>query len=236
MFKFKQFTIHQDRCAMKVGTDGVLLGAWANCTNATNILDIGTGTGLISLMIAQRNNKCNIDAIEIDYDAAHQASENTQSSPFSNRINIIHSSIQEFNNSKLYSLIVSNPPYFVNSLRNPDLQRSTARHTDSLTFEELISNSSKLLADEGTFCVIIPHDKAEDFISISSNHNLYPKRFTHVFSTIESIDPKRALLEFIKTDKTTSTDTLHENIIIEISRHVYTPEYIALTHDFYLKM
>ena len=170
MFQFKQFTIQQELCAMKVGTDGVLLGAWASGGtvpkrgNCRRILDIGTGTGLIALMMAQRFPDAWIDAIEIDHEAAVQANENVAASPFADRIRVMEISLQEYVGQLIakadgfcqYDVIVSNPPYFVNSLKNPDVQRMTARHTDTLSFRQLMQGVSRLLADEGVFSVILP--------------------------------------------------------------------------------
>ena len=149
-FQFKQFTIRHDKCAMKVGTDGVLLGAWAGTESCSRILDVGTGTGLIALMLAQRS-KAVVDAIDIDADACLQAQENAESSLFAGRINVFHSDLVDFAQASthLYDLIVSNPPYFVDSLKCPNLQRNTARHTDTLTLEDLLQYSRKLLAPQG---------------------------------------------------------------------------------------
>ena len=146
-FRFKKFTVYHDRCAMKVGTDGVLLGAWVN-VSGDNILDIGTGTGLISLMMAQRNEKAVIDAIDIDSDAVSQAKDNIGNSPFSNRINSWNASLQEFSSKveKRYDVIVSNPPFFVQSLKSPNKERSVARHTDSLPVADLIKGGGCLLS------------------------------------------------------------------------------------------
>ncbi len=149
-FQFKQFTIRHDKCAMKVGTDGVLLGAWAGTESCSRILDVGTGTGLIALMLAQRS-KAVVDAIDIEADACLQAQENAESSLFAGRINVFHSDLVDFAQASthLYDLIVSNPPYFVDSLKCPNLQRNTARHTDTLTLEDLLQYSRKLLAPQG---------------------------------------------------------------------------------------
>ena len=160
-FQFKKFTIRHDKCAMKVGTDAVLLGAWADITACKNILDIGTGTGIIALMLAQR---CfaNIDAIDIDTDAYSQAKENVAASPFAERINVIHASCSEYTGScarEKYDLIVSNPPYFINSLKCPDNKRSVARHTDSLSLFELIDDSCSLLSLSGRIALVLPYEQ-----------------------------------------------------------------------------
>ncbi len=220
---------------MKVGTDGVLLGAWAPIIENTsnNILDIGTGTALISLMLAQRNPLSNIDAIEIDDDAAQQAQENINHSQFHN-INVFHTSLQNHNPPHLYKHIVCNPPFFIDSLKSPNSQRNTARHTDSLTFEQLIQHSNRLLEENGTLSVIIPHNSSEHFITTCLSNNLQLSLFTHVYSTINSTSPKRALLHFIKSSSFLTPQ--HTNLTIELSRHNYSPEYINLTQAFYLNM
>lgn len=166
-FAFKQFKVAQDRCAMKVGTDGVLLGAWAGGGCPSRCLDIGTGTGLIALMLAQRFPGAVVDAIDIDRDACRQAEENVAASPFGGRIRVSLSSLQEWQPRVAYQLIVSNPPFFVNSLKNPDNRRLTARHTDTLSYADLFRGVSRLLSDDGVFAAIIPSDFLESFVAES---------------------------------------------------------------------
>ncbi len=236
MFQFKQFTIHQDHCAMKVGTDGVLLGAWAPNHNATHILDIGTGTGLIALMLAQRTSKQNtsIHALEIDENAAQQAAENIAASPFHNRVTISHEDIVNHTPHHPYSHIVCNPPFFINSLKCSDNQRNTARHTDTLSFGTLIQQSLKLLTPNGSLSVIIPFDSSAEFVKTANDLGFQLSHHTHIYPTPKSGSPKRSLLHFIK--KIEPTTPIITKLTIELSRHVYTPEYIALTQAFYLKM
>ena len=173
-FQFKQFTIRHDKCAMKVGTDGVLLGAWAGTESCSRILDVGTGTGLIALMLAQRS-KAVVDAIDIDADACLQAQENAESSLFAGRINVFHSDLVDFAQASthLYDLIVSNPPYFVDSLKCPNLQRNTARHTDTLTLEDLLQYSRKLLAPQGRIALILPYDQKDRLTDCIQTQNLF---------------------------------------------------------------
>jgi tRNA1Val (adenine37-N6)-methyltransferase len=222
---------------MKVGTDGVLLGAWTDVVSAQSILDIGTGTGLIALMCAQRSNsEAHIDAVEIDADAATQACENVAASPFANKITIHNADIKLFESGIQYDCIVCNPPYFSESLRCPDKPRNTARHTDTLPFATLLSAVEKLLSNDGTFNIILPVTEGEEFIDIacSSQFGFALHSRVNVYPTPQA-EPKRLLLALRKTDSAhyeTQTDTL----VIEHSRHVYTEEYIALTKDFYLKM
>ena len=164
-FRFKQFEIEQDRCAMKVGTDGVLLGAWAQ--GGCRILDIGSGTGLISLMMAQRFPEAEVVGIDMDVDACGQARENVMASPFRDRVEIVCCRLQDFGAIGVFDAIVSNPPFFVDSLKNPDSKRTMARHTDSLPFRDLFAGVKRLLSDEGVFSAIIPAEVVEQFVAES---------------------------------------------------------------------
>lgn len=233
-FQFKKFTIYHDKCAMKVGTDGVLLGAWSETEACNRILDIGTGSGLIALMLAQRS-KAIIDAIDIDNKACSQAEENAKSSPFSKQINIYHSSLSDFSTTctKRYDLIVSNPPYFINSLKCPNIQRNTARHTDTLTLETLLQDSCKLLTPQGRIALILPYDQKEHLSDCIRRQNLFLSKETFVIPILNA-QPKRILVEL--TTKATGLPIFSSQLTIEIARHQYTDEYIHLTKDFYLKM
>ena len=231
-FRFKKFTVYHDRCAMKVGTDGVLLGAWVN-VSGDNILVIGTGTGLISLMMAQRNEKAVIDAIDIDSDAVSQAKDNIENSPFGNRINSWNASLQEFSSKaeKRYDVIVSNPPFFVQSLKSPNKERSLARHTDSLPVADLIGLSASLLSQAGRMSFIYPFDYKVELIKLAEQYKLSVSRITNVFPTPDSV-PKRILIELSKEEAT----PIENDLIIEKARHVYSDGFTALLKDFYLKM
>lgn len=233
-FQFKQFTIRHDKCAMKVGTDGVLLGAWAGIESCNRILDIGTGTGLIAMMLAQRS-KAVIDAIDIDAEACLQAQENAESSPFAERIKIRHSALSDFaqTDTGLYDLIVSNPPYFVDSLKCPDQKRNTARHTDTLTLEDLLQDSRKLLAPQGRIALILPYDLKERLADCIRTQNLFLSKETSVIP-VPGAEPKRLLAEL--TAEPPVFPTFFSQLTIEIARHQYTDEYVSLTKDFYLKM
>ena len=216
---------------MKVGTDGVLLGAWANCENAKNILDIGTGTGLIALMLAQRS-KANIDALEIDEEASRQAVENVGNSLWRERIKIINESFQIFSKAahKKYDLIVSNPPYFQNSLFAPDENRTNARHNSNLEFDDIIIGTVKLLNENGTLSLILPYIEGTMFILNAAEKGLYCIRQTKVLPK-PNREPKRLLLEFMKIKK----PLVEQEIIIELNkRHEYSEAYKNLTKDFYL--
>lgn len=232
-FKFKQFTVWHDKCAMKVGTDGVLLGAMAPLDSKTRILDVGTGTGLIALMLAQRaqNEMVRVTALELDKEACLQAQENINESPWAHLIEVVESDYSLFQAEELYDLIVSNPPYFVDSLKSPTTNRSQARHTDTLSFEELIRKSWKLLAPKGVFAVIIPTDVELDFCDKCQSVGLYLSKRVAI-QTKPDVQPKRVVLMFVMQEGLVEQETL----LIELERHVFSEEYINLTRDFYLKM
>ena len=230
-FTFKQFTIRHDRCAMKVGTDGVLLGAWTDVSHSCRLLDIGTGTGLIALMLSQRCPKASITAIDIDAEAVEQARENVLLSPWSDRVEVALQDICKYLTDKHFDTIVSNPPYFINSLKCPNDQRNTARHTDTLDAERLLESVARLLTDDGRFSIILPAEQTDLLIQTAYAQGLYPSRQTAVI-TRPGLSPKRILMEFQKTKEAFQPDEL----IIELERHVYSEGYIALTKDFYLRM
>ena len=238
-FDFKQFRIEQDRCAMKVGTDGVLLGAWAE--GGRRILDIGTGTGVIALMMAQRFADATVTAIDIDEEACRQARENVQLSPFANRVSVVHSSVQSFSVDSLeksfkndsilqFDSIVSNPPFFEQSLKNPDSRKAIARHTDSLPFADLFESVSRLLGDDGIFSVIIPSEKLESFTS-----NAYLSGFSisrQCFVKTTSKKPaKRCLLAF---KKHLPEAVEKSEIFLQNEDGTRSESYRNLTQDFYL--
>jgi tRNA1Val (adenine37-N6)-methyltransferase len=231
-FKFKQFTVQQDQCAMKVGTDGTLLGAWANVAGCKKALDVGTGTGLIALMVAQRNRDACIDAIDMDKDAYMQASQNIKDSPFSKQINPYHCSLQTFakdRSDSLYDLIISNPPYYANSLKSPEKKRNLARHNDTLSPIELLHYCSLLLTAQGRMALILPYQQTDEIIDLASRKNLYVERRTNMIPTGKS-QPKRSLIEFSFQKKSFNPDTL----VLEYARNQRTKAYKELTQDFYL--
>ena len=230
MFRFKQFTVRQQRSAMKVGTDGVLIGAWASVRDADRtILDIGTGTGLIALMMAQRNPEAEIVAVEIDSESAEQARENVAESPWGERIRVERCAVQEFVAEQTFDLIVSNPPYFVDSLKSPDGGRSMARHTDTLSFAELMRAAERLLAPDGRFAVIVPSEAA---LSVIAAGNLHLVRRCDV-RTKPAAAPKRVMLEF--SPRFEGAALREELTIGDGTNGGYSPEYVALTREFYLK-
>lgn len=198
-FRFKQFKVQQDRCAMKVGTDGVLLGALA--TGGRRILDIGTGTGLVALMMAQRFPESRLTAIDIDGDACSQATQNAAGSPFGDRVTVQHTALADFaadsSGCGAYDAIVCNPPFFENSLECPDDRRTAARHTSSLPFAELAANAARLLSDGGTMTVIVPTDAVTRMEAECAYCSLCIARRLHI-KTVERKSPKRTLLYIMK--------------------------------------
>ena len=234
-FSFKQFTIHQDRCAMKVGTDGVLLGVLAPTIDSGRILDIGTGTGLVGIMLSQRCPQAIVTGVEIDADAAKQAEENATSTGW--KIKIINKSIQDFSSQceEKFDLIVSNPPYFINSLKAPEKNRNTARHTDELSYEELIESAEKLLSEEGKFSVIIPYSEEENFIGIANKRNLIAESSVRIIPKVGK-EPKRSVITFCRCkNKINCNINVTELVIEKEERHCYSDEFKKLTADFYLK-
>lgn len=229
-FQFKQFSITQAETAMKVGTDGVLLGSWAKANKHNRILDIGTGTGLIALMAAQRFPEATIEAVEIDADAANQARSNFECSPWGERLILHETRIQDFASDDYFNLIISNPPFFENSKKSGDKAKDLARHTDQLAYTELIFAANNLLKEGGTFAVIIPWANANKFIRLAKAQGLYCNKICAVKST-PAKEPKRALIAFNKF----KSECEEEELIVESGgRHQYSNEYIKLTEDFYL--
>ncbi|WP_438977525.1 tRNA1(Val) (adenine(37)-N6)-methyltransferase [Polaribacter sp.] len=237
LFKFKEFSIHQDKTAMKIGTDAVLLGAWVFLENEIDsILDVGSGTGIIALMLAQRSFALTIDAVEIDNDAYEQTVTNFENSNWGDRLYCYHSSFQNFadeiaEEDETYDLIISNPPFYTDEFESKNDARNKARFTTSLSFNELLKGVSKILSKKGKFTVIIPFKEEQGFVELAKENNLFLNRVCHVKGNPSSAF-KRSLLEFSFEDK----KLIKENLTIEIKRHQYTDEYINLTKDFYLKM
>jgi tRNA1Val (adenine37-N6)-methyltransferase len=230
-FFFKQFVIHQDKCAMKVGTDSLLLGAWAEGNDTRSfperILDIGTGTGILALMMAQRFPLAKIDAVEVDNNSYLQAFENVNGSNFKQHIRLHHTAFQEFKGEFLFDLIITNPPYFVNAYKSGVPARNMARHNDSLTFEELIENVLRLLKPHGTLHLILPIQEGAYFIKLAEANSLYCYKKCEVVMR-RSKPPKRWLLAFSRTYQMPSETTL----VIQDAHEVYTSEYRALAKDF----
>lgn len=233
-FKFKQFKIHQDKTAMKVGTDGVLLGAWAKIDSGIfSILDIGAGTGLIALMMAQRSNAELIDAIELNDEAYEQTVDNFENSDWGDRLFCYHASLQEFTNEidDKYDLIIANPPFYTSTYKEMPKERAMARHSESLPYNELLHSVAQLLAEQGSCAFIIPFKEEASFIAEAKENNLFPYRITNVKGN-ENSPFKRSLIQFSFFEKPIEKTEL----IIEIERHKYTSEYIEFVKDFYLNI
>lgn len=230
-FRFKQFAIFHDRCAMKVGTDGTLLGAWTDTAGVQRILDIGTGTGLIALMLAQRS-QAQIDAVEIDENACLQARENVARSPWSDRIQVYHCPIQDYATTCLerYDLIVSNPPFFENAYKAPQKERAIARHSDRLEKIDLLQAATQLLSETGRLAVIYPTEEAQIFQEKAEAFGFLCHRKLYVQPTLK-IPIKRVLMELSQTQLQYQETTL----TIQTASNIYTPEFITLIKDFYLK-
>ena len=219
---------------MKIGTDGVLLGTWCPIeNNPFSVLDIGAGTGILSLMLAQRSNAEQIDAIEIDENAYEQCVENFENSPWQDRLFCFHSGLDEFVDEPEdeYDIIISNPPFYTEDYKTDNEQRNLARFQDALPFEELVEAVDILLSENGIFAVILPFTEEEKFVSLAKEVDLFPFKMTRVKGTPTS-EIKRSLLAFSRTKKEIAIDEL----VIETARHKYTEEYISLTSAFYLKM
>ena len=233
-FDFKQFSVQQDRCAMKIGTDGVLLGAWVSLEKKPqSILDIGSGTGILSLQLAQRCFAETLDAIEIDEDAFEQCVLNFENSPWGDRLFCFNASAQEFASEieEEYDLIISNPPFYSDTYKSEDNKRNTARFTDTLPFKDLVIFAYQFLSEKGMFALILPRKEEENFIALASEVGLFPKRICRVKGNLTS-EVKRSLLEFTFE----KIEIIKEELTLEISRHVYTEAYKKLVNDFYLKM
>jgi len=233
-FKFKQFHVLQNHCAMKVGTDAVLLGCWTNIQpHLHSVLDIGAGTGILALMLAQRCDAPQVDALEIDNKAYEQCVTNFENSPWNNRLFCYHASLQEYTAEidEKYDLIIANPPFHSEEYKSKEVQRDLARSADALPFRHLVESVSVLLSEQGRFSVVIPFSQEKDFIVLATKERLFPAQILRVQGSPSS-KIVRSLIEF----SFVKTEVIIEKLIIETSRHQYTQEYIDLTKDFYLKM
>lgn len=234
-FAFKQFSVQQDKCAMKIGTDSVLLGAWCPIdNNPFSVLDIGAGTGILSLMLAQRSHAEQIDALEIDEDTYEQCVENFEASPWSDRLFCFHAGLDEFieEPEDEYDIIISNPPFYSEDYKTDNSQRDLARFQDAMPFEELVEAADLLLSENGIFAVIIPYKEEERFIDLCAEVELFPVKVTRVKGS-HTTPIVRSLLAFKRYELSALTA---DELVIEINRHEYTDDYINLTKDFYLKM
>ena len=235
MFQFKQFNINQERCAMKIGTDAVLLGAWCPINNNPfSILDIGAGTGILSLILAQRSNASQIDAIEIEENAYEQCVENFEASHWGDRLFCYHASLNDFINEPedQYDIIISNPPFYSEDYKTDNSQRDLARFQDALPFEALVKATTLLLSENGIFTVIIPFKEENRLLNLCAQAELFPIKMNRVKGT-----PTGPIIRSLIAFKRYELPVLSANeLVIESSRHVYTEAYTKLTRDFYLKM
>ena len=228
-FSFKLFSLAHDQCEMKVGTDAVLLGAWTSLNRTDSVLDIGCGCGIIAMMIAQRCSSCLIDAIEINASAAQQARDNISDSIFSERINVVNRPLQDFIPEKKYSLIISNPPFFENSLLSPAHERSRVRHAIDLTMADIFIFSSHYLCWDGQISVVLPHNALPKVIKSAEAFSFFPQQICHVRSHPDKL-PNRALMIFAR-----EKDSLNESeLVLFESARIPTQEYKDLTKEFYL--
>jgi tRNA1Val (adenine37-N6)-methyltransferase len=234
-FKFKQFTVQQDQCAMKVGTDSVLLGAWCPIDNKPNsILDVGAGTGVLSLMLAQRIDAYQIDAIEIDENAYEQCVSNFENSPWSDRLFCFHAGLDEYVDEPEdeYDIIISNPPFYSENYKTANEKRDLARFQEAMPFEDLVEAADLLLSENGIFAVIIPYKEEERFMDLCAAVELFPIKVTRVKGA-HNTPIVRSLMAFKRYELSVLEA---DELVIEINRHEYTDDYINLTKDFYLKM
>ena len=216
---------------MKVGTDGVLLGAWCDVVCAKRVLDVGTGCGLIALMVAQRNRETHVEAIDIDQNAINEAKTNIDNSPWSSRVDAFCADFNDYVANEPIDLIVSNPPFFTENVMAANRSRNIARHSVTLTMEQLINISKLLLADDGKLAFISPIGQESSIRTCVVKASMWIKRFARVVP-VEGAEPKRILWELVKSP----TETAEEQIIIKIDDACYSQQYISLTRDFYLNM
>ena len=232
-FQFKQFTVQQHRCAMKVCTDACVFGAWAGILNAKRILDIGTGTGLLSLMAAQRNHAACIDAVEIDPEAAAQALENIKSSPFAERIEGHRTPIQDFNPLHRYDSILINPPFFQSDLRSPDARVNQAHHAESLTFSELLTAVARLLGVGGTWHVLLPPDESTTLTKMAEVQGWQKEKELTLYHTFDR-KPFRVMSTFKGTPARTQNAVSEQLAIFEADGKTHTLAFRELLQEFYL--
>ena len=230
-FRFKQFTIQHKLCSMKVGIDGVLLGAWADCSDCKNILDVGTGSGLIALMLAQRNPAAQIHAVEIEHSAYLQTQINFNASPWASRLSAEECDFTKFSSAVKFDLIISNPPYFSNSYLSGNNARDIARHTLTLSINNLIEHAASLLSDRGEICLIYPFESTSELEFNVAKMNLSIKKLTLVKPNSRKY-PKRILVEITKK---TTLKCVNDELLIHLHNGEYASEFIELTKDFYIK-
>lgn len=234
MFHFKQFDVEDDCSTMKVGTDAVVLGSLLECDNPSSILDIGTGCGVIALIMAQRFPQAQVTAIDIDEPSVNQSNQNFQRSVWGANMNALCCNVREFSNNATskFDLIVSNPPFFEQSLKGPVKSRNNARHTDSLSFEELLHSVNMLLADNGRFWCVLPYDAAKKIMMMAPSYSLFPG-LVYAISTKESASPKRAVFALQRKNPTPQGE---RSFFIRNAENEYSDMYRALTKDLYVSL
>lgn len=228
-FRFKQFEVRQEKCAVKINTDGVLLGAWADVSAAKQILDIGTGTGVIALMMAQRCD-AEIHAIDIDEGAYNQAKENFEQSVWAERLSAFHTSLQQFNSAAVYDVIISNPPYFIDDMKTANHRRNVAKHSVMLSYEELLAGISRLLSQQGKALVVLPVFNLSIFETLARKYELFITVLTEV-SAVEGRAPYLLMIQIERGEK----NLLKNNLAIQNVSGIFSEAYKILTKDFYLK-
>ena len=236
-FKFKRFTVFHDESAMKVGTDGTLIGAWASLEGVKTVLDVGCGCGLIALMIAQRSSDSTVLGIDIDEASVRQAARNVAASLWADRVSIECRDVRDLKLDDFgrFDLVVTNPPFYEEDVACPDLSRNSARHTDCLSFEELVEAAARLLSEKGTLSLVLPAKSKSRFVGVAASRWLYLSRFTSVI-TKPGKQPKRVLMEF----KRTLTDAVEDDLYIYnkgiYNKGMFSEEYVKLMKDFYLNL
>jgi tRNA1Val (adenine37-N6)-methyltransferase len=229
-FRFKQFAVTQGRCAMKVNTDGVLLGAWAHIKGADTILDIGTGTGVIALMMAQKNGTADIDAIDIDEEAFTQSTMNFNATVWADRLHPHHMSLQRFSAPIKYDVIISNPPYFINDYASEDHRSNVAKHGTELTYEDLVAGICRLMNDNGKAFLVLPYFNVPVFETIAAKGNLFITKRADVVA----VTGKKCYVTLLQLEKTTKAYTI-DTIQIQNPDNTFTEQYKSITKEFYLK-
>ena len=231
MFHFKRFSLDDALCAMKIGTDGVILGAWADVKDATNLLDVGTGSGLIALMVAQRSANAHVEAIDIDEGAVEQARINVAASPWSERVVVSLADVKGYNPSHKFDHIVTNPPFFNTSLQSPDERRALARHCTTLGYDDIVAMAERLLCRGGRLSLILPADEASRFRRVAFGR-LWLSRETSILSRVGE-NPKRSLMEFVLCDEPLMPRV--DTIAIRSNDNSFSDEYRLMTEEYYLK-
>jgi tRNA1Val (adenine37-N6)-methyltransferase len=232
-FHLKPFSLQHHRSTMKVGTDAMILGVWANVEKVSYALDIGTGCGIISLLIASRSN-AKITAIDIDNESINEANENFQNSPYSDRLQAVLADLNNFsiNSNTKFDLIVSNPPFFVNDLRSMDEKRKMARHSDNLSYSQLCEGVNHLISSNGKFCIVLPYEESRQFVEIAKKNALFQSKQFVIFPR-EGMLPNRINFEFSKNQ---GEKIITEKFTIRNLNDTFTSQYIDLLKDYYLNL